>query len=246
MPTTARRKAEARKKRGHVWQLFASVLMSLIPSMVPKSPAYIMVALIVVFAVGIQAARYGYVDKPSPRTLAAILAAHALALFLFGWLIRPQIRISPQHVLFQGFPNETLDFSVKNERDDDVYDIQIPFLIGYGRHLDDKFSAKILVGGDVSRRFIAPYNYCYGKGKDIHKVMPKEQEVFVVTINHLAPSGIGSFTITYAGGDKIETKPGVPDFLSEPYSYSDTQGTIGIRGDYRTCKMIVAARAELR
>ena len=111
MPTVARRKAEARKKKGHVWQLCSAALMSLIPAIVPKSPAFIVTALVAVFGVGIQAARYGYVDRPSPKVLGLILAAHALFLGLFGWFTWPRITIRPPFGVFTDFRILSMSFA---------------------------------------------------------------------------------------------------------------------------------------
>ena len=240
MPTAARRKAEARKRKGHTWQLCSAVLMALIPAIVPRTPTFIVVSLVVVFLVGIQAARYGYVDRPGRRILALILLGHALAIALFGWWVWPRITISPSKLSFAGYQNETFSFSIRNGRADDVYDVQIPFSIGYNKHLDDKFSAKVTSNGDPPQRIYDDYNYCYGKGPDVHKVLPNEREVLIVRIRHLAPFQGGSFSITYTGGEKVEAKSGTPSFLAEPYSYSPMQATMGVRGDYRICKFAIS------
>jgi hypothetical protein len=240
MVTIARRKAEARKKRGHAWQLCSAVLMALIPAIVPKSPTFIVVSLIVVFLVGIQAARYGYVDRPSRRTLAIILLGHAVVLALFGWWVWPIITVSPSHISFAGYPNETFNFSIRNGRADDVYDVQIPFLIGYNKHLEDKLSAKVAPNGDPPQRIYDDYNYCFGKKGDVSKVLPNEREVLIVRIGHLAPYAVGSFSIMYAGGEKLEAKSGTLNFITEPYSYSSMQATMGVRGDYRICKYVIS------
>ena len=152
--------------------------------------------------------------------------AVVVAIALFGWWVWPRITVSPTRISFAGYPNETFNFSVRNQRADDVYDVQIPFLIGYNKHLDDKLSVKVASNGDPPQRLYDDYNYCFGVGKDIKKVMPHEREVLIVRIRHLPPFGIGSFSITYAGGEKFETKSGTPNFISEPYSYSPMQGTV--------------------
>lgn len=210
--------------------------MALIYPLVPKSPVLIVEALAVVFVVGIQAARFGYVDKPSKRTLSLILVAHAALLTFLGWVLWPQIIISPERVSFAGYAGETFNFSVRNGRADDVYDVQIPFLIGYGKHYDSKFSVKVMPNGDPPQRIYGDSNYCYGKGPDVHKILPNEQEVLIVNVTHIPPYGSRSFSITYGGGESIQTKAGHSTFLSEPRSYSDWQGTMGVRGDFRICR----------
>jgi hypothetical protein len=95
---------------------------------------------------------------------------------------------------------------------------------------------KVTSNGDPPHRIYDDYNYCYGKGPDAHKVLPNEQEVLIVNIAHMNAYGSGSFAITYAGGDKLETKSWSPTFVSEPTSYSAWQGTVGVREDYRICR----------
>jgi hypothetical protein len=146
--------------------------------------------------------------------------------------------ISPQRVSFLGYPNETFNFSVRNGRSDDVYDVQIPFLIGYDKKFQDKFQVKVLPNGDPPQRIYARYYYCFGTKGDgiISHVQPHEREVLIVNIPHLSANGNGTFTIAYEGGEKLGTESGDPTFDSEPVSYSLSQGTIGVRGDYRICK----------
>jgi hypothetical protein len=117
---------------------------------------------------------------------------------------------------------------------------QIPFLIGYNKHLQDKLSAMVAPGGDPPQRIHDDYNYCFGEKGDVRKVLPNEREVLIVRIGHLAPYGVGSFSIPYAGGEKLEAKSGTPNFIAEPYSYSPMQATVGVRGDYRICKVVIA------
>ena len=74
----------------------------------------------------------------------------------------PPITVNPEHVTFNGYPDETFNFSVRNGRSEDVYDVQIPFLIGYGKHFDDKFSVKVMPNSDPPQRIYIRYNYCYG------------------------------------------------------------------------------------
>lgn len=159
----------------------------------------------------------------------------------WGWYWWQRIAVSPGRAQFQGYSNETFNFSVRNDRTDDVYDIQIPFLIGHGKHWDGKLSAKVSSDGEQPQRVYDDYNYCYGEGSgNVHDIKPNEQEVLIVRIRHLPPSGIGNFSITYTGGEKFDTAPGTPTFVSEPSSYSSTQATVGVRGDYRICKFVIA------
>lgn len=166
MPTIARRKQEARKRKGHVWQVFSAVLLALIPFVAPKTPLAIVLALTAVFVAGIPAARYGYLDRPSKTALALILIVQGLAIAFVGFIAWPRITVSPGRVSFRGYPNETFDFSVRNGRSDDVYDLQIPFLIGYNKHLQDKLSAKVVPNNDPQEAISDDYNYCFGKKGD--------------------------------------------------------------------------------
>jgi hypothetical protein len=158
----------------------------------------------------------------------------------FWW---QRITVSPSHVSFEGYPNETFNFSVRNERSDDVYDVQVPFLIGYGKHYEDKLSAKVMPNGDPPQALNDDYNYCFGVKGDgvISHVQKNEREVLIIRIRHLAPSAGGIFTITYTGREKFTTEAGEADFSPEPYSYSPMQGTMGVRGDYRICKFAIQA-----
>jgi hypothetical protein len=155
----------------------------------------------------------------------------------------PRLTISPSKVSFQGYPNETFNFSARNGRSDDVYDVQIPFLIGYNKHFEDKLSARVVSNGDPPQAINIDYNYCFGtKGDgDVRHVQKNEREVLIVRITHIVPYGSGGFTITYAGGEKLDLKYGPPTFAGEPFSYSPTQGTFDVRGDYRICKVAVHA-----
>ena len=161
---------------------------------------------------------------------------------IWGWFWWQRITVSPARVSFEGYPNETFNFSVRNGRSDGVYDVQIPFPIGHGKHFEDKFSAKVAPNGDPPQRLYFDYNYCFGeKGDgDVQKILPNEREVLIVRITHLVPYGVGNFSITYTGGEKISTSAGEPSFANEPYSYSPMQGTLpAVRGDYRICKVVV-------
>jgi hypothetical protein len=169
---------------------------------------------------------------------AAFFACSLLLTVAMGYLAWPSTTVSPKKVRFAGFPNETFNFSVRNGRDEDIYNVEIPFLIGYNKHLDAKFSAMVMPSGEPSQPLHSDYYYCYGKRGVVDKVVPNEQEVLVIKIEHLPPSGMRTFTITYAGGEKLDTKPGHPIFSYVPNSYSPTQGTIDIRGDYRICKIM--------
>jgi hypothetical protein len=132
---------------------------------------------------------------------------------------------------------------VRNGRADDVYEVKIPFLIGYNKHFQDKFSAKVMPNGDPPQRMYDDYYYCFGhRGNgDVTNVQQNEREVFIVRIGHLTPGGTGSFSITYTGNEKLQIEAGAATFVSEPYSYSPMQSTIGARGDYRICKIAIAA-----
>lgn len=165
---------------------------------------------------------------------------HGSVLTVLAYFVWPTITVNPGRVTFQGYPSETFNFSVRNGRADDIYDVQIPFLVGYGKHLDEKLSAKVEPNGDPPQPLYDDYNYCYGKKGEISKVMPNEREVLVVRIRHLPPFGSGGFSITYAGGDKFEAKSQAPNFVAEPSSYSPMQGTVGVRGDFRICKYVIA------
>ncbi|HEU4637082.1 MAG TPA: hypothetical protein VFS41_12940 [Edaphobacter sp.] len=169
-----------------------------------------------------------------------VMAVHGCLLATLGYAVWPKLTISPSKISFAGYPNETFNFSVRNGRSDDVYDVQIPFLIGYDKHFEDKLSAKVLPNGDPPQRLYDDYNYCFGEEGDVSKVLQHEREVLIVRIRHLPPFGTGGFSVTYAGGDKFDAISGTPTFISEPYSYSPMHGTVGVRGSYRICKYVIS------
>ncbi len=235
-----RRLAEKKKEQGRIIGGFGAIAMALVPFVVPRLPIWIVVALVVIWLASWRMARYGYKYRLSAKWTSCVMLVHGGLLALLGYWVWPQITVSPKRIPFGGYPNETFNFSVRNGRADDVYDVQISFLIGYNKHFDDKLSAKVEPNGDPPQRMYDDYNYCYGKKGDVSKVMPNEREVLIVRIRHLAPYASGSFAITYAGGERFETKPGTPNFIAEPYSYSPMQATVGVRGDYRICKYAIA------
>lgn len=234
---TARRRAEQRKEQARIWGTFEAVAIALVPFIVPRLPLAIITALLVILAASWPMARDGYKYRLPTRWAACVMLAHAGVLALLGYAFWPRITVSPDHVAFQGFPNETFNFSVKNGRSDDVYDVEIPILIGYGKHWDSKLSAKTIPNSsDPRQRIYVAYNYCYGKKGDVSKVLPNEREVLIAKIPHLAPLGVGSFSVKYTGGEKFTAKVETPNFTSEPYSYSTMQGTAEVRGSYRICE----------
>jgi len=150
-----------------------------------------------------------------------------------------RIRISPERLAFRGFADETFNLSERNGMSYDVYDIQIPFLVGYNKHFDDKLSAKTVPNSDPPTGLQMDYSYCYGTKGDgvVSHVQQNEREILIVRIPHLVPSESESFSITYTGGEQFTAKLFQdPDFLEEPTSYSPRQGTFEVRGDYRICK----------
>ena len=87
---------------------------------------------------------------------------HGALLAVSGYWLWPRITVSPAQVSFQGYQNETFNFSARNGRADDVYDVQIPFLIGYNKHYEDKLSARVMPNGDPPQALSFDYNYCFG------------------------------------------------------------------------------------
>lgn len=237
-----RRLAEQKKEQARIWGLLAVTAMALIPWIVPRLPLAIVVSLSVIWFVSWKVARDGYKYRLAIKWTVVLILVHGAVLAALGYFIWPKISVSPVRVSFMGYQNETFNFSVRNGRADDVYDVQIPFLIGYDKHFEDKLSAKVSWNGEPPQRVHDDYNYCFGrKGDGIGQhVQKNEREVLIVRLAHLAPYGSGSFSITYTGGDKFSTAPGRPDFIDEPYSYSPVQGTVGVRGDYRVCKYVIS------
>jgi hypothetical protein len=240
MPTRSRRLAEQKKHQGKIYGVLGAVAMALVPFVVPRLPVAMGIALGAIWLVSWPMARNGYVYKMPTKWAIGVMAIHGGLLAILGYAVWPRLTISPSKMSFEGYPNETFSFSVRNGSADDVYDVQIPFLIGYDRHFEDKLSAKVTSNGDPPQRIYDDYNYCFGKKGDVSKVLKNEREVLIVRIRHLPPFGNGSFSITYAGGEKLEVKSGSPNFISEPYSYSPIQATMGVRGDYRICKYVIA------
>ena len=245
MSSPARKKhrlAEQKKEQARRWAILAGAAMALVPWVVPRLPVVIVVSLFVLWLVSWRVAREGYKYHLAIRWTVVLFLVHGAALAALAYFIWPKISVSPAHVSFRGYPNETFNFSVRNGRADDVYDVQIPFLIGYNKHFEDKLSAKVSWNGEPPQRMHDDYNYCFGrKGDGVGQhVQKNEREVLIVRLTHLAPYSSGSFSITYVGGDKFDTSPGRPDFIDEPYSYSPVQGTVGVRGDYRVCKYVIS------
>jgi hypothetical protein len=242
MSRRERRRAEQKKEQARIWGAFAAVAMGLIPSIAPRLPIVIATALTVLWLASWRMARDGYKYHLPAKWSVLVMLIHGSIFATMGYWIWPRITVSPAHVSFYGFTNETFNFSVRNGRADDVYDVQIPFLIGHNKHFEDKLSAKVMPNGDPPQRIYDDYNYCFGVKGDgvISHVQKNEREVLIVRITHLSPYGSGSFSVTYAGGDKFDTKPETPNFIGEPYSYSPLQGTVGVRGDYRICKYALA------
>lgn len=240
MPTRARRLAEEKKKQGQTYGILGVVAMALVPFLIPRLPFWIALALVVILIASWPMARDGYKYKLPIKWSIGIMVIHGLLLAALAYFIWPRITISPPRVSFAGYVNETFNFSIRNGRSDDVYDVQIPFLIGYNKHLQDKLSATVASNGDLPQRIYDDYNYCFGEKGDVSKVLPNEREVLIVRIGHLAPYAVGSFSITYAGGEKLDVKSGAPNFVAAPYSHSPMQATVGVRGDYRICKYVIA------
>src|SRR5260221_1764690 len=237
-----RRRAAQKKEQGRIWGAFAGVAVALVPSIVPRLPVVIVMVLVVLWIASWRMARDGYKYRLSTKWVVVLMLFHGSVIASVGYWIWPRITVSPSQVSCLGYPNETFNFSVRNGRADDVYDVQIPFLIGYSKRFEDKLTAKVMPNGDPPQRIYDDYNYCFGIKGDgvVSDVQKNEQEVLIVRITHLAPYGSGSFSVTYAGGDKFDTKPETPNFIGEPYSYSPFQGTVGVRGDYRICKFALS------
>ena len=237
-----RRRANQKKEQGRIWGAFAGVAMALVPSIVPRLPIFIGTVLTVLWLATWRMARDGYKYRLSIKWSIVLMIVHGSVFAAMGYFIWPRITVNPARVSFNGNPNETFNFSVRNGRSDDVYDVQIPFLIGYNRHFEDMLSAKVVPNGEPSQPLSDDYNYCFGKKGDgiVSHVQKNEREVLIVRITHLIPYGSGSFSITYTGGDKLlNVVPGTPNFIGEPYSYTPNSETVGVRGDYRICKFVL-------
>jgi hypothetical protein len=243
MVTRAGLRREEREKQSRIKNGIAScgaTVSGLFLFVLPRTGTWICADLSVAVLVSLYCVWHCWGFHPTPAKRLGFLILHIGVASAVAYIVWPRITVSPNHITFAGYPNETFNFSVKNERSDDVYDVQIPFLIGRDRHFEGKLSAKVSPNGDPPQRLYDDYNYCYGAGDDVRKVMPHEQEVLIVRVRHLPPSGIGGFSITYSGGEKFATKSGTPNFISEPYSYSSVQGTVGVRGNYRICKYVIS------
>jgi hypothetical protein len=221
-------------------------VIGLLIFVLPHTGIWITLDLLVAWSISLYLVWHCWGLLPSWQKRFLFFVAHVVAIATVGYFVWPRITVSPSHISFAGYPNETFNISVRNERSDDVYDVQIPFFIGRDKRFEDKLSAKVLPNGDPPQRIYADYNYCFGEGEDVKKVMPHEREVFIVRIRHLPPSGTGAFSITYAGGEKFETKSGTPNFTSEPTSYSPMQTTMGVRGNYRICKVALETDGLVR
>jgi hypothetical protein len=238
-----RRREAQKKERGRIWGASAGLAVALVPSIVPRLPVVIATVLVALWFASWRMARDGYKYHLSIKWAVVLMLVHGIIIAAMGYWIWPRITVGPSRVSFSGYPNETFNFSVRNGRADDVYDVQIPFFIGRNKHFDDKLSAKVIGNVEPSGPFRDDYNYCYGVKDDgvVSRVQKNEQEVLIVRIPHLVPYSSGAFSITYAGGDKLPgIVPGAPNFIGEPYSYSPNSGTVGVRGDYRICKFVMS------
>jgi hypothetical protein len=143
-----RRKAAQKEEQARIWGAFAGVAMALVPQWLPRLPIVIFTVLFVVWIASWRMARDGYKYHLPIYWALVPMIAHGAVIAAIGYSIWPRIVISPSDVSFQGFPNETFNFSIRNGRADDVYDIQVPFLIGYNKHFDNKFLVKVTPNGD--------------------------------------------------------------------------------------------------
>jgi hypothetical protein len=246
MPSAARkerRRAKQKEEQGRIWGALAGLAVALVPSIVPRLPVVIATVLAALWLASWRMARDGYKYHLSIKWAAVLMLVHGIIIAAVGYLIWPRVTVGPSRVSFYGYPSETFNFSVRNGRADDVYDVQIPFFIGRNKHFEDKLSAKVIGNVEPSGPLSNDYNYCYGVKGDgvVSHVQKDEQEVLIVRITHLVPYSSGAFSITYAGGDKLpDIASGAPSFIGEPYSYSPNSGTIGVRGDYRICKFVMS------
>jgi hypothetical protein len=234
----AEQKAKQKGEQGRAWGIFGAVALALVPWVVPRLPAALISALGVIWLASWPMARNGYKYRLATGWTFCVMIAHAVPLIVLGYFVWPRITISPHRIVFEGYPGETMNFSVRNGRADDVYDVQVPFLIGYNKHFEDKLSARVMPNGEPHSGFNDVFNYCFGHKGDgvVSHVQPNEREVLIVHIPHLAPFASGIFSVSYAGGEKLAANSEQPSFVSEPTSYAYNFGTFGVRGDYRICK----------
>jgi hypothetical protein len=143
-----RRRAAQKKEQARIWGAFSGIAISLVPAIVPRLPIVIVAVLAVLWFASWPMARNGYKCHLRIAGAAFLMLVHGCIIATFGYWIWPRITVSPEHVSFRGYPGETFNFSVRNGRADDVYEVQIPFLIGYNKHLDSKFSVKVTSNGD--------------------------------------------------------------------------------------------------
>jgi len=238
-----RRRDAQKKEQARIWGGFAGIAVALVPSIVPRLPVVIVAVLLVLWLASWPMARDGYRYHLALKWAGALMLAHGALIAGLGYWMWPRISVTPAQVSFGGYPNETFNFSIQNGRAEDVYDVQVPFFIGRDKHFEDKLSAKIIGNVEPLGPLRNDYNYCYGVKGDgvVSHVQKSEQEVLIVRIPHLIPYGSGTFSITYAGGEKLPTiVPGKPSFIAEPYSYSPNSGTAAVRGDYRICKFVLS------
>lgn len=242
-----RRRADQKKEQRRIWGVFAGLLVALGPILLTRVPWVIVAILFVLWIASWPMARHGYKYDLRIKWVAALMLFHGSVFATVGYFVWPRITVNPKRVSFRGYPNETFNFSVRNGRADDVYDVQIPFFIGRNKHFEDKLSAKVIGNVEPSGPFRNDYNYCYGVKGDgvVSHVQKNEQEVLIVRIPHLVPYGSGAFSITYTGGDRLpDIVAGAPDFIGEPYSYSPNSGTVDVRGDYRICKFVMSPSGQ--
>ena len=192
----------------------------------PGSEGTLISALVIVFAVSVPLARNGYIYAAKWYVWVPILVAHVILLGLIGWWRWPRIKISPTRISFRGIPQETYDFTVRNETDSEVYLVRIPFRVPNG--MDGKIEPHVAKDEIDSALPLEEYGYCYGN--DGH-------EYVVAEIPVLGSGQKRRFSLIYSGGSQAEATAEAVTSVDEQPPHSPTLQTGGITGDYRVCHM---------
>jgi hypothetical protein len=172
MVTKAGERKEERERKSRIKTGIATVgttVTGLLLFVLPRTGVWVVLNLSLAWLLSLYCVWHCRGLSPTRVKRLGFLVLHVIFVIGLSYAVWPRIKVSPDKVGFLGFPDETFNFSVRNERADDVYDVQIPFLIGHDKHFENKLSAKVLPNGDPPQRLYDDYNYCFGVGKDVKK-----------------------------------------------------------------------------
>lgn len=192
----------------------------------PGSEGTLISALVIVFAFSVPLARNGYIYAAKWYVWVPILLAHVILLGSIGWWRWPRIKVSPSLISFRGIPQETYDFSVRNDTDSEAYLVRIPFQVPNG--MDGKIEPHVAKDEIDSALPLEEYGYCYGN--DGHEYVLAEIPV-------LGSRQSRRLSLIYSGRTPATARAEAITFVNEQPPHSPSLQAGGITGDYRVCHM---------